>query len=116
AVLRQAGTDAVTDAEAVLGTATTTLLGRTPGTAWGEALDAAGQELPAALRSPAFLAAEYAQIVLANRVASREAYYKVRRPGRGVALDRAKRAAVWDVISAYRAAARIEGSVDFAEA
>ena len=40
----------------------------------------------------------------------------MRRPGRGVALDRAKRAAVWDVIEAYRAQARIAGSVDFAEA
>jgi superfamily I DNA/RNA helicase len=54
--------------------------------------------------------------VLPNRITSREAYYKVRRPGRGVALDRAKRAAVWDVIAAYRAQARIAGSVDFAEA
>ena len=74
------------------------------------------QELPAALRSPQFLAAEYAQVVLPNRITSREAYYKVRRPGRGVALDRAKRAAVWDVIEAYRAQARIAGSVDFPEA
>ena len=66
--------------------------------------------------APQFLAAEYAQVVLPNRITSREAYYKVRRPGRGVALDRAKRAAVWDVIEAYRAQARIAGSVDFAEA
>ena len=116
AVLRQAGADAAADAEAVLGVATTQLLGRTPGTAWQEALDAAGGELPTALRSPQFLAAEYAQVVLPNRITSREAYYKVRRPGRGVALDRAKRAAVWDVIEAYRAQARIAGSVDFPEA
>ena len=54
--------------------------------------------------------------MLPNRITSREAYYKVRRPGRGVALDRAKRAAVWDVIEAYRAQARIAGSVDFPEA
>ena len=40
----------------------------------------------------------------------------MRRPGRGVALDRAKRAAVWGVIEAYRAQARIAGSVDFPEA
>jgi superfamily I DNA/RNA helicase len=116
AVLRSAGADAAVDAEAVLSVATTALLSRTLGTAWNEALDAAGQELPAALRSPAFLAAEYAQVVLPNRITSREAYYKVRRPGRGVALDRAKRAAVWEVIEAYRAQARIGGTVDFAEA
>ena len=90
--------------------------GRTPGTGWRDALDAAGGGLPAALRSTQFLADEYAQVVLANRITSRETYYKVRRPGRGVALDRAKRAAVWDVIEAYRAQARIAGSVDFPEA
>ena len=116
AVLRQAGADVAADAEAVLGAATTQLLGRTPGTAWRDALDASGGELPTALRSPQFLAAEYAQVVLPNRITSREAYYKVRRPGRGVALDRAKRAAVWSVIEAYRAQARVAGSVDFPEA
>jgi superfamily I DNA/RNA helicase len=116
AALRQAGLDAATAAEAVLGVATTQFGGRTPGTAWRDAVDASGGALPPALRSTAFLAAEYASVVLPNRITTREAYYKVRRPGRGVALDRARRAAVWDVISAYRAAARIEGSVDFAEA
>ena len=116
AVLRRAGTEIASDAEAVLGTATAQVNGRTPGTAWRDAVDAAGGALPAPLRSIQFLTAEYAQIVLPNRIISREAYYKVRRPGRGVALDRAKRAAVWDVIEAYRAQARIAGSVDFAEA
>ena len=116
AVLRRAGTDIAADAEAVLGAATTQVNGRTPGTAWRDAVDAAGGALPTPLRSIQFLTAEYAQIVLPNRITSREAYYKVRRPGRGVALDRAKRAAVWDVIEAYRAQARIAGSVDFAEA
>jgi superfamily I DNA/RNA helicase len=116
AVLRRAGADAAADAEAVLGAATTQLLGRTPGTAWREALDAAGGELPLGLRSPQFFVAEYAQVVLPNRITSRETYYKVRRPGRGVALDRAKRAAVWSVIEAYRAQARVAGSVDFPEA
>jgi len=116
AVLRQAAADIAVDAEAVLGAATNQLLGRTPGTAWREALDAGGGELPAALLSPQFFAAEYAQVVLPNRITRREAYYKVRRPGRGVALDRAKRAAVWTVIEAYRAQARIAGTVDFPEA
>ena len=116
AVLRRAGADVVGDAEAVLGAATTQLLGRTPGIAWRDAMDAAGGTLPTALRSPQFLGAEYAQVVLPNRITNREAYYKVRRPGRGVALDRAKRAAVWDVVEAYRAQARVAGSVDFPEA
>jgi len=116
AVLRRAGTDIAADAEAVLGVATTQVTGRTPGTAWRDAVDTAGGALPVPLRSTQFLAAEYAQVVLPNRITSREGYYKARRPGRGVALDRAKRAAVWDVIEAYRAQARISGSVDFAEA
>ena len=116
AVLRRVGADVAVDAEAVLGAATTQLLGRTPGTAWRDAVDAAGGTLPTALRSPQFFAAEYAQVILPNQITSREAYYKVRRPGRGVALDRAKRAAVWGVVEAYRAQARVAGSVDFPEA
>ena len=116
AVLRRAGTEIAADAEAILGTATAQVNGRTQSTTWRDAVDAVGEELPTPLRSIQFLTAEYAQIVLPNRITSREAYYKVRRPGRGVALDRAKRAAVWDVIEAYRAQARIAGSVDFAEA
>jgi superfamily I DNA/RNA helicase len=116
AVLRRAGTDIAADVEAVLGAATTQVGGRTPAIAWRDAIDAAGGALPALLRNVQFLTAEYAQIVLPNRITSREAYYKVRRPGRGVALDRGKRAAMWDAIEAYRAQARIAGSVDFAEA
>ena len=116
AVLRRAGTKIAADAEAILGTATAQVNGRTQSTTWRDAVDAVGEALPTPLRSIQFLTAEYAQIVLPNRITSREAYYKVRRPGRGVALDRAKRAAVWDVIEAYRAQARIAGSVDFAEA
>jgi superfamily I DNA/RNA helicase len=116
AVLRQAASDISSDAEVILGVATGQLLGRTPGTAWREALDSAGEQLPTALRSSQFLATEYAQVILPNRITIPEAYYKVRRPGRGVALDRAKRAAVWSVIEAYRAQARIAGSVDFPEA
>src|SRR5690606_35962921 len=44
-----------------------------------------------------------------------EQYLRVRRPGRGVALGRRQRAAVWDVVAAYRAAAAIPGTLDFAE-
>jgi superfamily I DNA/RNA helicase len=116
AVLRTAGPDIARDAEAVLGVGTTQVAGRTPEFAWRDALDAAGTALPSTLRNAAFLSAEYAQVVLPNRITTRQAYYKVRRPGRGVALDRAKRAGVWDVIEAYRAQARIAGAVDFAEA
>lgn len=40
----------------------------------------------------------------------------MRRPGRGVALDRAKRQGVWELIEAYRAQNRIDGTLDYAEA
>jgi superfamily I DNA/RNA helicase len=40
----------------------------------------------------------------------------VRRPGRGIALNRDTRQAVWDVIANYRSDARASGSIDFAEA
>src|SRR5687767_12524106 len=55
-------------------------------------------------------------VVLPARVTTRDAYLTARRPGRGVALDRKKRLAVWSVIEAYRSRASIEGSIDFAEA
>jgi len=116
AVLRKAGADIATDTQATLGVGTQQISGRTPNSAWQEALDAAGGMLPAALRSAAFLAAEYTQVVLPNHVTTREEYYKVRRPGRGVALDRVKRAAVWNVIEGYRALSRTAGTIDFAEA
>ena len=115
-VLKRAGTDVAADTEVILGVGTVQVSGRTPNPAWRDAVDAAGEALPSALRSAAFFAAEYAQVVLPNRITAREAYYKVRRPGRGVALDRAKRASLWDVVEAYRAQARIAGTVDFPEA
>lgn len=84
--------------------------------AWRDAIADAGDALPEALRSPVFFQAEYATVVLPNRITSVEEYARVRRPGRGVALDRASRTAVWSVISAYRLNAGIQGTVDFAEA
>ena len=116
AVLRRAGTDVELDAQTVLGLGTHHVTGRTPNQAWQSAAEAAGPGLPASLRSAVFLAVEYAQVVLPHGITTREAYYKIRRPGRGVALDRARRSAVWDAFEAYRAQARATGTVDFAEA
>jgi superfamily I DNA/RNA helicase len=115
-VLRRAGASIATDAETVFGSATDRVHERTPASAWQDALDAAGPALPDSLRSPQFLAAEYTQIVLPGQLTSRADYFRARRPGRGVALNRAKRAAVWDAMEAYRAQARINGTIDFAEA
>lgn len=115
-VLKQAGADIAGDAERVLGVSTTQVTKRTANTGWQSALDDAGASLPSVLRTDAFFAAEYSAVILPNLITDRQDYYRVRRPGRGVALDRAKRAAVWDVIESYRARARIDGTVDFTEA
>ncbi|HEV7772338.1 MAG TPA: 3'-5' exonuclease [Conexibacter sp.] len=83
--------------------------------AWRDAISMVGNVLPADLRSPAFFAAEYASVVLPNRVTTRDEYLRIRRPGRGVPLGRNQRGAVWEAISAYRAAAAVQGTVDFGE-
>lgn len=83
--------------------------------AWRDAIGTVGDALPADLRSPAFFAAEYASVVLPNRVTDRDAYLRIRRPGRGVALGRNQRSAAWEAIAAYRAAAAVQGAVDFGE-
>jgi len=69
-------------------------------------------------RSPteAYLSAEYGLVVLPNRIRTAEEYLRVRRPGRGVALDRARRHQVWDLIEAYRVQSRLDGTLDYAEA
>ncbi|WP_166784106.1 3'-5' exonuclease [Cryobacterium suzukii] len=82
---------------------------------WHEAVDDVDPDLPPQLRSKSFLAAEYLQIVLPNRITSKEAYFAVRRPGRGVALDRAKRAEVWTVVEQFRKNGRIRNSLTYAE-
>jgi AAA domain/UvrD-like helicase C-terminal domain len=50
-----------------------------------------------------FYAAELEQVVLAQGVATLDAYRAARRVGRGVMLNRAKRDAVWPVFEEYRA-------------
>lgn len=82
---------------------------------WREAIANVGDALPVELRTPMFFEAEYAAVILAGRITSREEYLRVRRPGRGVALGRAQRGAVWDVVSSYRRAAALESTVDFGE-
>jgi superfamily I DNA/RNA helicase len=99
----------------VLGPRTAHVLKPTPAHAWSNAADEHIGELPDTLRSTAFLEAEYATVVLPNHITSREQYLKVRRTGRGVALNRSRRNAVWSVIETYRAGAAADGSTDFDE-
>ena len=82
---------------------------------WREAIDDIDPRLPEAILTPTFFEAEYLQVVLPNQVTNAQEYAATRRPGRGIALDRAKRALVWDVIEQYRKRARLFGQVSFAE-
>ena len=82
---------------------------------WQDAIDDVTEELPESLRSPAFFEGEYLQVILPHRISNQDEYFKVRRPGRGIALDRRKRAAVWKVIELYRQTARLLGRLSYAE-
>lgn len=101
---------------AVLGERTGEVGHITDRNAWRVAIASDGDKLPEKLRSPAFFEAEYAMVILPAKATSFETYARLRRPGRGTALDRSGRAAVWAVVAAYRLNAGIRGSVDFGEA
>lgn len=104
--------------ESVLGPRSDRIQARTTkaGEQWRESFESVSSEVPADLRNVTFFEAEYAMVVLPLRLTSREAYFRARRPGRGVALDRSRRNAVWDVVQAYRATSSVNGSLDFGEA
>lgn len=97
----------------VLGPRGANILGLVDEGAWANA--AAESDLPTELQSPGFLATEYSMIVLPNGITTRDSYLRIRRPGRGVALDRTKRSQVWDVVEAYRSAAAAGGASDWDE-
>lgn len=116
-VLRAASAGDVTEATAeVLGVGRDDVHGRTAANAWQAALDMTGEGLDETLRRPAFLQAEYELVILPARITTETGYLRVPRPGRGVRLTRAARKAVWAVVEAYRSAARMAGTVDYAEA
>ncbi len=100
----------------VLGQARDSVNGRTSGSMWQSVLDAAHVALPPSVANSTFLTAEYASVVLPNRITSLDDYLHVRRAGRGIPLNRAKRTLVWSLVEAYRAQARVDGTVDFSEA
>jgi len=75
---------------------------------WSDIIDAAasppGKSLPAS-----FYTEEWERIVLPNRIDTREAYLKVSRAGRGVALSRRQRAVIWEVFDEMRTMMRQRG-------
>jgi hypothetical protein len=82
---------------------------------WDEAVFDAKPDLPGELLSPAFMESEYLQVILPNGVTSRADYFAARRPGRGVALDRTKRAQLWNVVEQFRRNARAHRRLSWAE-
>jgi superfamily I DNA/RNA helicase len=72
-------------------------------------------ELPQQLQNVSFFVGEYQQVILPHRITTEQEYFKVRRPGRGIALDRRKRAAVWKVIEVFRQTSNHLGRISFAE-
>lgn len=101
--------------EAVLGVRSSHIGRITRNNTWKDAIVAEGDELPADLSNPGFFEAEYDLVVLPNRIKNFEEYAKVRRPGRGVPLDRKSRTMVWKVIEAYRLDAELQGGLNFDE-
>lgn len=78
-------------------------------TLWEEAIRTAGApELTAG-----FLAGEYRTVILALPERTRAAYLAVKRPGRGVRLNRVQRAAVWSAVEAFTRAAEMQGRTTF---
>src|SRR5664279_1074293 len=115
-LIRQAGTAVAEAVVAVLGGPRAAVNSRTPATRWRDIVEAASTPLPASIATETFLSAEYGLVVLPNRIQTADEYLRIRRPGRGVALDRARRHQVWDLIETYRAQTRLDGTLDYAEA
>ena len=101
-ILQQAGAKISPIAQEVIGQPRGRVLTYPRENVWQEVLTLMGDKLPEGLRSADFLESEYELIVLPQRVTTLKQYLRVRRPGRGVALDRSKRAAVWKAMERYR--------------
>ena len=101
-ILQQAGAKISPIAQEVIGQPRGRVLTYPRENVWQEVLTLMGDELPEKLRSADFLESEYELIVLPQRVTTLKQYLRVRRPGRGVALDRSKRATVWKAMERYR--------------
>jgi len=116
ATIKQAGDDIANATASVLGYPRSDMQSRTNEKAWTQAIDLALSWLPPEIANEPFFQAEYATVILPSRITTLDEYLRVRRPGRGVALSRDKRKAVWDVIANYRSQSRVLGTVDYPEA
>ncbi|WP_104054963.1 MULTISPECIES: 3'-5' exonuclease [unclassified Arthrobacter] len=82
---------------------------------WDYALASVDHGLEPELANSTFLQQEYETVVLPNFITSKDDYLKVPRAGRGTALNRAKRLAVWKLIEEYRYHNRIEMHATYVE-
>ncbi|WP_143965791.1 3'-5' exonuclease [Gordonia zhaorongruii] len=73
------------------------------GNFWAEAHERAANAPTDMTGTPEFLAAEFETVVVAGGVTTKSQYLKANRAGRGTALNRKARLAVWSVIEAYLA-------------
>ena len=116
AVLKSASSDVLTEAvAATVGSRSVDATTMPSADAWQQVAAGASSEVSPAIRATGFLSSEYTMVVLPQRITTREQYFKARRPGRGVALDRARRSQVWDLVEAYRSAGAIGRWLDFPE-
>lgn len=88
---------------------------RSMGDDWKSAAESVDHGLDASLSNPTFLSEEYVAVVLANSVTTRDQYLKISRLGRGTALPRPKRIAVWKIFESYRRSNRMDDKLSFAE-
>lgn len=82
---------------------------------WNIAISNVDQTLEPELANSSFLQQEYESVILPNLIVSKDEYLTVPRYGRGTALNRAKRVAVWKVVEQYRYFNRIEMNASFVE-
>lgn len=82
---------------------------------WDYALAAVDHGLEPELANSTFLQQEYETVVLPNFITAKDDYLKVPRAGRGTALNRAKRLAVWKLVEEYRYHNRIEMHATYVE-
>lgn len=82
---------------------------------WNIAITNVDHVLEPELSNSTFLQQEYETVILPNRIVSRDEYLTVRRSGRGTALNRSKRMAVWKIVEQYRYFNRIEMNSSFVE-
>lgn len=68
---------------------------------WSDAIDRTPSASAEPAITPDFLAAEFETIILPNRISTKAQYLKANRAGRGVALNRKARLAVWSIVEAY---------------